>query len=55
MSKDGKTISLMAKKQLHNLNWADYRLYAYFKRKLEREGIFEKYKKISHFFQKTIF
>ena len=39
MTKDGKTISMDAKKKLHSLNWADYRLYAYFKRKLDREGL----------------
>ena len=39
MTKDGKSINLTAKKQLHDLNWADYRLYAYFKRKLDREGL----------------
>ena len=39
MKKDGKTISDKAKEQLHDYNWADYRLYSYFKQKLDKEGL----------------
>ena len=38
MQKDGKTISVAAQKQLKDLNWADHRLYAHFKRKLNKES-----------------
>ena len=38
MKKDGKTISEAAKKRLKTFNWADYRLYNFFKGKLTRES-----------------
>lgn len=38
MKNDGKRISQASNIKLQNLNWADYRLYDYFKRKLDNES-----------------
>ena len=50
MAKDGKTINMMAKRQLHELNWADYKLYEYFTRKLDREGNFSTYLPCAYYY-----
>lgn len=38
MTPDGRSITLDSQKRLRTFNWADYRLYDYFQRKLDREG-----------------
>lgn len=44
MKKDGKTLNAVTQKRLKDFNWADYRMYNYFKTKLDAES-----KYIKHF------
>ena len=47
MSGKKKTLSSDSLKKLKELNWADYRLYNYFKNKLHKESKLIKLKKTS--------
>ena len=38
MKKDGKTLNAVTQKRLKDFNWADYRMYNYFKTKLDAES-----------------
>ena len=38
MKPDGKSINADSQRRLRSFNWADYRLYDYYKNKLNREG-----------------
>jgi len=38
MKPDGRTITPESQRRLRQFNWADYRLYDYYKNKLNREG-----------------
>jgi hypothetical protein len=50
MKPDGRTITPESQRRLRQFNWADYRLYDYYKNKLNREGGRE----LKHFFQRDI-